>query len=95
MLKVKAGYRSLADGCLRVVIEGIARTERLMIEVNKGIPEVHGIDAGAETDNALKLSHADATALFFTHNSPASRLLEAAPASWFPLPLYIGSPNDV
>ena len=95
LLKVKAGYRSLADGCLRVVIEGIARTERLMIEVNKGIPEVHGIDAGAETDNALKLSHADATALFFTHNSPASRLLEAAPASWFPLPLYIGSPNDV
>ncbi len=92
MMELKAGCSKLADGCLDVVVNGIARTESLRIEVKNGKPSVSAL---SDTANALKLSHKDAMCLFFNRGLPLSRSLDPAPASWFPLPLYVSSPDDV
>ena len=95
LLEVKAGYAPLADGTLNVIIDGIAHTEQFRIEVKNGVPSVTDIYPGTAPGEVIRLSHADATGLFLTHNAPVSRWISPAAASWFPLPLYIGSPNDV
>ncbi|MBO5077700.1 MAG: GNAT family N-acetyltransferase [Clostridia bacterium] len=95
LLEVKAGYALLSDGTLNVIIDGIARTEQFKIEVTNGVPSVTDIDPGTDPGEVIRLSDADATGLFLTRNAPVSRRISPAAASWFPLPLYIGSPNDV
>ena len=95
LLNVRASYAPLADGALNAVIDGIAHTEQLKIEVKHGVPSVTDIDPGTDPGEVIRLSHSDATGLFLTHNAPVSRQISPAAASWFPLPLYIGSPNDV
>ncbi len=92
MMDLKSGCTRLADGCLDVTVNGIARTENLRIEVENGKPRVTEL---ANVASTLTLSHRDAMCLFFNRGLTLSRSIDPVPASWFPLPLYIGSPDDV
>ncbi len=96
MLELRSTYRALADGTLTLIIEGIAGTEAMRINVSDGTPSVSAVDpAEASREGCMRLGHFEAMNLLFSDRSPQIRMPDPAPASWFPLPLYVGSPDDV
>ncbi|MFA6947739.1 MAG: hypothetical protein WCQ72_02020, partial [Eubacteriales bacterium] len=90
-MKLRASISPLCDGSLTVRINGIARTETLRITVENGIAEVQPFDGEPE----LILEHKRAISFFFALYSPERDAVGGMAASWFPLPLFISSPDAV
>jgi hypothetical protein len=91
MLKLKATYEPLLDGETVVEIEGYARTERLKIKVESGVPTVEATDEAPEAT----FSHLSAMHAFFIDNAPEKKELSPVVRSWLPLPIYIYHADNV
>lgn len=89
LLKFKASYTKLNDGECVLFIEGNKLPEQIKISVKDNNVTV------CETDEKpdLALKHLDAMRLVCGLYSDKRKDLNAACASWFPLPLYI-APSD-
>ena len=90
-MKLKNSNEPLADGKLTVEIKGYARTERLCLSVKDGIPEVTPTDDLPE----LTLEHIEAMQTFFMQKAPLRAKLTPVCRSWFPLPIYVYSADNV
>ncbi len=92
LMELKNGYEKLIDASAVFDIDGFAGREKLMIRVSGGKISVAFTDLPAD----IELSHLEAMQLFFTHKAPArARLKNREALTWFPLPLYIYSPDNV
>lgn len=83
LLRVKAGYARLADGCVSYDVDG----ERFGVEVRNG--EVRTVECG---ENPVALTGQEADRLFFAPFDYEGR--PDAPCGWFPLPLFAAAPDD-
>ena len=93
LMELKCSYETLSEGALVFEIDGFAKKERLEIRVENGKSRVTKTDGEAD----VKIGHLEAMQLFFTHKAPPSREKIKNPAlrAWFPLPIYIYSPDNV
>jgi len=94
-LRLKSEYSPLADGSLSLSIDGFAKHEDLVITVKNGVPSVSVPPAGSPFAPDISLSHLEAMQLLFMQKSPSRSLLPPALLSWFPLPIYVHSPDNV
>lgn len=84
-LKLRMGSYEMKDGQLTLRIDGVKKTERLLISVSDGVPSVTEYDGVCE----YNYSHLQAMKLFFGLTSKERRSLPAFAQSWFQLPLFI------
>ena len=91
LLKLKATYEPLLDGETVVEIEGFAKTERLKLAVQDGVPSVTATDAPVDAT----LSHLAAMRAFFIDDAPERSALSPVVRSWLPLPIYIYHADNV
>ena len=83
-LKLKATYSNLADGELKVFIQGEKLPEQLKITVKNNNVTVEETDEKPD----IILKHLEAMRLFAGHYSERRNEISAECQSWFPLPLY-------
>lgn len=90
-LKLKATYTRLADGEINMLIEGQKLPEQLKIKVENGSVTVE------ETIDKpdIALTHMEAMQLIGSLYSERRNELKPACASWFPLPLFTYSQDNV
>ena len=91
LLRLKATYEPLLDGRVVVEINGYAKTERLKIAVQNGIPSVEATDEAPE----VSFGHLGAMHAFFVDHSPERQALSPVVRSWLPLPIYIYHADNV
>ena len=91
LMKLKCGYEKMADGGIVVRVNGVNGRENLRISVKNNLPSVEKCDD--EPD--ITLDHLAAMRFFFMERSPERSLLPPALASWFPLPIYVHSADNV
>ena len=91
LLKLKAAETDLIDGQIAVKINGFFGEESLLISVKSGVPNVR------KTDNKpdITLEHLEAMQFFFFEKTPLRNSVPTTPRSWFPLCIYVHSPDNV
>jgi len=91
LMKLRSTCSPLADGRLAVGIDGVNCAENLLITVKDGAPFVTRTDASPE----ITLGHLEAMRFFFCEKCVEREKLNPDLASWFPLPIYIFSADNV
>lgn len=91
LMKLKASQTELIDGAFTVKINGFFGEENLLMSVKNGVPSVEKTEN--EPDTAL--DHLEAMRFFFFDKTPVRNGIPAAPRSWFPLSIYVHSPDNV
>ena len=91
LMRLKASATELIDGELTVEVNGFFGVENLLISVKNGVPDVQKTDL--EPD--ITLEHIEAMQFFFFEKTPLRSSVPAAPRSWFPLSIYVHSPDNV
>ncbi len=91
LLKFKTTLENLADGTLTLFIHGYAGDCKLKLTVENNVAAVEDFDGDCD----LELSHPEAMQLLCGLHSPYTRKLNPAMRSWFPLPLYVESADNV
>lgn len=95
LMKLKSKNLSLADGELKVSVDGYAKKEDLVISVEGGVPSVRPAGAGEDFRPEIALSHLEAMQLFFMGRAPSRERINPVARSWFPLCIYVHSPDNV
>lgn len=104
LFRLKASYSPLCDGELVLEIDGIKSREILKISVKEGSADIERLDEATLQElcadsrdkmRPLKLSQNAAQALVFGFYRRSEYALAGFAASWFPLPLFVPSPDNV
>ncbi len=90
-LAFKADREVLADGEITLEIHGIKQIEKFRMAVENGKPSVTEYDG----ECMLVLEHKEAMQFLFGLYSPYTSSLRPELRTWFPLPLWMESADDV
>lgn len=88
---LKAGTEGMTDGEITLEIHGVNKTEKLRLAVTGGVPSVSEYDGECQ----FVLEHKEAMQFLFGLYSPFTAALKPELRTWFPLPLWMESADDV
>ncbi|MBE6541216.1 MAG: GNAT family N-acetyltransferase [Ruminococcaceae bacterium] len=91
LLKFKAQTESVCDGELTLLIHGYSGDCKLKISVKNNEVSVDEYDG----ETMLELSHKDAVRLLLGVHSAHTKCLKPEIRTWFPLPLFIESADQI
>ena len=90
-----AEYYGLADGEQNFLIHGFFQDFCLHVRVQDNIVTINDYDQDSDVNSVLECSHLEAMQLFFGIYSKKRLQLKPNIRSWFPLPLYIDTADQV